>query len=145
MLGFKLNHVWKGVLVWSKADIDVTIIFGTLIEWQQRRKQTKKYIDGLVQERCNHSALAMELRISCINPSILSSVLNRYVNIGYWLLCQIRETVHHLHVTFHKTWLSICESHKKDIHTLTDKRLQKYNNGNETQRRCIQVQSPSHL
>ena len=30
------------------------------------------YIDGLVQERCNPSALAMELRLCCINPSISS-------------------------------------------------------------------------
>ena len=28
------------------------------------------HIDGLVQERCNSSALAMELHLSCINPSI---------------------------------------------------------------------------
>ena len=28
------------------------------------------YSDGLVQERCNSSALAMELRLSCTNPSI---------------------------------------------------------------------------
>ena len=27
-------------------------------------------IDGLVQERCNSSALAMELRLSCTNPTI---------------------------------------------------------------------------
>ena len=27
-------------------------------------------IDGLVQERRNSSALAMELRLSCINPSV---------------------------------------------------------------------------
>ena len=30
------------------------------------------HIDGLVQERCNSSALAMELRLSCTNPSISS-------------------------------------------------------------------------
>ena len=29
-----------------------------------------KQIDGLVQERHNSSALAMELRLSCTNPSI---------------------------------------------------------------------------
>ena len=29
----------------------------------------KDKIDGLVQERRNSSALAMELRLSCINPS----------------------------------------------------------------------------
>ena len=28
-------------------------------------------VDGLVEERCNSSALAMELRLSRINPSIL--------------------------------------------------------------------------
>ena len=31
-----------------------------------------KYIDRLVQERRNSSALAMELHISCSNPSILA-------------------------------------------------------------------------
>ena len=30
------------------------------------------HIDGFVQERCNSSALAMELRLSCTNPSIWS-------------------------------------------------------------------------
>ena len=30
------------------------------------------HIDGLVQERHNSSALAMELCLSCINPSISS-------------------------------------------------------------------------
>ena len=30
-----------------------------------------EYIDGLMQKRRNSSALAMELRLSCINPSIL--------------------------------------------------------------------------
>ena len=28
------------------------------------------HIDGLVQERCNSSALAMELRLFCTKPSI---------------------------------------------------------------------------
>ena len=28
------------------------------------------YIDGFVQERCNYSALAMELHLSCTNPSL---------------------------------------------------------------------------
>ena len=31
------------------------------------------HFDGLVQERCNASALAMELRLSCSNPSIFST------------------------------------------------------------------------
>ena len=35
-------------------------------------KQIIDYIDGLVQGRCNSSALAMELRLSCTNPSTCS-------------------------------------------------------------------------
>ena len=34
-------------------------------------QQYMHYIDGLVQKRCNSSALAMELCLSCTNPSIL--------------------------------------------------------------------------
>ena len=34
------------------------------------KKSIGVYIDGLVQERRNSSALAMELRLSCTNPSI---------------------------------------------------------------------------
>ena len=33
----------------------------------------RHHFDGLVQERCNSSALAMELRFFCTNPSILFS------------------------------------------------------------------------
>ena len=35
------------------------------------------YIDGLVQERHNSSALAIELRLSCTNPSIWLITLGR--------------------------------------------------------------------
>ena len=38
------------------------------------------HIDGLVQERCNLSALAIELRLSCINPSIFDiGVIHRMI------------------------------------------------------------------
>ena len=33
------------------------------------------HIDGLVQERRNSSALAMELRLSCTNPSIYKHLI----------------------------------------------------------------------
>ena len=41
----------------------------------------KSHIDGLVQERGNSSALAMELSLSCRNPSILDwkIVMNQHV------------------------------------------------------------------
>ena len=46
-------------------------------------------IDGLVQERRNSSALAMELRLSCTNPSISSVILSTWSevwrDIGYFL------------------------------------------------------------
>ena len=38
------------------------------------------YIDELVQERCNSSALAMELRLSCTNPLIYTVKLVEGVN-----------------------------------------------------------------
>ena len=44
-------------LEWSVASIR--------LEW----KQNFLYINGLVQERRNYSALAMELRLSCTDPS----------------------------------------------------------------------------
>ena len=42
-------------------------------------------LDGLVQERRNSSALAMELRLSCTNPSIIS--LQLYIS---WETCQLQ-------------------------------------------------------
>ena len=37
---------------------------------------SKTHMDGLVQERRNSSALAMELRLSCTNPSIYGAATN---------------------------------------------------------------------
>ena len=42
-----------------------TLLSGNLNQWD-----LLAHINGLVQERRNSSALAMELRLSCINPSI---------------------------------------------------------------------------
>ena len=39
--------------------------------------------DGFVQERCNSSALAMELRLSCTNPSIIWTILWHHFFIYY--------------------------------------------------------------
>ena len=38
------------------------------------------HIDGLVQERCNSIANAMELRLSCTNPSIYASLSRKKFN-----------------------------------------------------------------
>ena len=44
------------------------------------------HIDGLVQERSNSSPLAMELRLSCNNPSILSAsnIAFGWFHAGLW-------------------------------------------------------------
>ena len=39
-------------------------------KWFERGGIFAEHIDGLVQEKRNFSALAVELRLSCINPSI---------------------------------------------------------------------------
>ena len=36
---------------------------------------SKEHVDGLVQERCNSIAKALELHLSCTNPSIWSSMM----------------------------------------------------------------------
>ena len=44
-----------------------------------------RYIDGLVQERRNSIALAMELRLSCINPSICIVIAGQWDwEVGRW-------------------------------------------------------------
>ena len=46
------------------------------------------HIDGLVQERRNSSALTMELRLSCTNPSIFSRPIQQeFTNIITTKLC----------------------------------------------------------
>ena len=42
------------------------------------------HIDGLVQERRNSSALAMELRLSCTNPSICRTELHSELRDAKW-------------------------------------------------------------
>ena len=48
--------------VWLRLDIKLAERNRALIQYKE--------VDGLMQERRNFSALTMELRLSCINPSI---------------------------------------------------------------------------
>ena len=43
-----------------------------------------RYIDGLVQERRNPSALAIESRLSCTNPSIYEDMCR--MQTGFWAI-----------------------------------------------------------
>ena len=56
MVVFTIRYIWKHFD--PNAQVDAT------------------HIDGLVQERRNSSALAMELRLSCTNPSICYSSIS---------------------------------------------------------------------
>ena len=64
----------------SSSTVTVSTPFSTTLtrkhtneEWgHQNEDPPWSYFDGLVQERCNSSALAMELHLSCRNPSIFS-------------------------------------------------------------------------
>ena len=57
---------------------------------------SRLYIDGLVQERRNSSSLAMELHLSCINPSIC---------IMYHMF------VKNSHIEAWRKWLPFCRRH----------------------------------
>ena len=50
------------------------------------------YIDGLVQERCNSSALAMELHLSCTNPSTYSSEFLHCHWTNHMIACKVTLT-----------------------------------------------------
>ena len=48
--------------------------------------RVREHTDGLVQERRNSSALAMELRLSCTNPSIQSTASLQYGSIFWYYI-----------------------------------------------------------
>ena len=50
----------------------------------------RTYIDGLMQEKCNPSALAMELRLSCTNLSIYS-LMHNTIEMTWWNCCKWHE------------------------------------------------------
>ena len=71
------NHVKKFSFIscqaFSRYNADVS---HSLTHFESRiRSCSRPHIDGLLQEKCNSSALAMELRLSCINLSILGTCL----------------------------------------------------------------------
>ena len=52
--------------------------------WTWFRGNHQSYIHGLMQERCNSSALAIELSISCTNPSTCKISSQRASNADLW-------------------------------------------------------------
>ena len=85
-----LNFEWYASLVGSARDhtgygYNVTWSLSPYTEWslacvgqvtlQRKRGCNVNHIDGLVQERRDSSALAMELRLSCTKPSLCHFVV----------------------------------------------------------------------
>ena len=64
-LGSRMNE-WN-ITEQSFSQDNIGILYMIVLNWMQFNWYN---IDGLVQERCNSSALAMELCLSCTNPSI---------------------------------------------------------------------------
>ena len=50
--------------------IKKTVTLQTFVNVDEPFWMSGEYVDGLVQETRNSSALAMELRLSCTNPSL---------------------------------------------------------------------------
>ena len=68
---FTLCHFWFAFFCGFSAQVRMcTWTLDEMNWWEQ------SYIDGLVQERRNSSALAMELHLSCSNPSIYAGVFH---------------------------------------------------------------------
>ena len=93
------NHA---ALVKERMEPDIFLRVITLLTTIQK-SYVGKYIDGLVQERRNSSALAMELRLYCTNPLIKciefrkSIVFLNYCNPHPW---GIRSLFHQTSVLF---------------------------------------------
>ena len=68
------QHMWPSgnwIVTTYGSHIQVTAAaLRHLIRYLKVSNLNTKHIDRLVQERCNSSALALELRLSCTNPSI---------------------------------------------------------------------------
>ena len=81
---------------------DCNSSLNSLMAWKWCTKLTDAYIDGLMQERCNSSALAMELCLSCINPS-LCVTQSRWVSLLFCLVRVIKDKVAYFATKIQKT------------------------------------------
>ena len=70
---FSIHNTWKNTLPWIQESVNgeqrtgICSVSNGVIGIHYT-VQCQHHLDGLVQERCNSSALAMELRLSCTNP-----------------------------------------------------------------------------
>ena len=76
------------IIVWILHDVDAVVSRDEFI-WTV--DDLRSHFNGLVQERRNSSAIALELHLSCINPSIVSL---KYYLFVYSLLTNCDENKH---------------------------------------------------
>ena len=87
------------ILTQTLGDLTSMLIPGSgLITNETDIKHYLHNVDGLVQERCNSNALALEICLSCTNPSISSSYLSHS-----FCFCPMFEW--HLPTTFNWPWI----------------------------------------
>ena len=90
-LGLEINQHWFIYISYIYVCIYI-YIYGSSSNSQQAFTDkiqtlfTHKYVDELMHERRNSSALEMELRLSCINPPIWSKISVPYHYLGLTLM-----------------------------------------------------------
>ena len=114
-LMFSLICAWISVWVNNREDCDwrhhrghydVNVMNIDLLTWTTKGWKKSMwlalcllwfYIDGLVQERRNPSALAMEFRLPCTSPSILSISITRngHCLAVFYLMLRVHNVVMH--------------------------------------------------
>ena len=77
-LGFDLNSNILPLVEYLKLGKNITISMPDTLCYRD-------YMDGLVQERRNSSALAMELRLSCTKPLIYCGDRHSSTNLSFLL------------------------------------------------------------
>ena len=95
----------RTMLTWSGPwlNIDKDNLSGYTEFLLERFHHMKVYVDGLVQERRNSSALAMELRLSCTKPSMCRKGLVPVTSPKYMYICSgiVHKWLHITHCDFH--------------------------------------------
>ena len=86
LVQFAVYFIFSDNVIASSATNGAVVIWDLhkISRSKQGQCNSKQYIDGLVQERRNSSVLAMELRLSCTNPSISA---NEYSPVIYAVGC----------------------------------------------------------
>ena len=101
---------------WDKSHVQAVIMSHLIVRSLKSSECDNTYVDGLVQERRNSSVLAMELHLSCINPSMLDTL--------HWIECLSTLILHNYQSKQNMSysfWLSVfvCDAMISSLNALT--------------------------